>query len=141
MGISNRAVSAPFPLFTAAAVAQMRREVFSERVLDECRFRASLVEGTVRDMMPHRAPFTYDVRKVLDAVSTVAGVDLVPLMDMEIAAVNISVNPPAATEADKAAANDESAFAWHYDSYPFVCVTMLSDCTDMQGGETAVKTA
>ncbi len=31
------------------------------------------------------------------------------------------------------------AFAWHYDSYPFVCVTMLSDCTDMIGGETAIK--
>lgn len=29
---------------------------------------------------------------------------------------------------------------WHTDSYPFVCVTMLSDCTGMIGGETALKT-
>lgn len=28
---------------------------------------------------------------------------------------------------------------WHTDSYPFFCVTMLSDCTDMIGGETALR--
>lgn len=28
-----------------------------------------------------------------------------------------------------------SSVAWHYDSFPFVCVTMASDCTDMVGGE------
>lgn len=35
--------------------------------------------------------------------------------------------------------DDTSAFAWHKDSYPFVCVTMLSDCTGMVGGETAIR--
>lgn len=34
-----------------------------------------------------------------------------------------------------------SSVAWHYDSFPFVCVTMLSDCTGMVGGETALRTA
>ncbi|KAF2011819.1 hypothetical protein BU24DRAFT_485106 [Aaosphaeria arxii CBS 175.79] len=143
-GISETAVSAPFPLFSQSAVAQMRKEVFSQRVLDECRFSSGFVKDTVRGMMPSRAPFTYDAWKsteVLAAVSAVAGVDLVPVMDMEISAINISVNPTTVTDAEKAASNDRSAFAWHYDSYPFVCVTMLSDCTDMQGGETAVKTA
>lgn len=33
-----------------------------------------------------------------------------------------------------------SAVDWHTDSYPFVCVTMLSDCTNMIGGETALRT-
>lgn len=28
---------------------------------------------------------------------------------------------------------------WHTDSYPFVVVTMLSDCTDMAGGETVLR--
>lgn len=28
---------------------------------------------------------------------------------------------------------------WHTDSYPFVCVTMLSDCREMIGGETAIR--
>ena len=35
---------------------------------------------------------------------------------------------------------DGSAVAWHYDSFPFVCVVMLSDCSEMIGGETAIKT-
>jgi hypothetical protein len=35
---------------------------------------------------------------------------------------------------------DTSAFGWHVDSTPFVVVTMLSDCTGMIGGETAIRT-
>lgn len=143
-GISSTAVSAPFQLFTQDAIAQMRKEIFSQRVLDECRFSSPFVKDTVRGMMPSRAPFIYDAwksEKVLAAISAVAGVDLIPVMDMEISAVNISVSNLDGTEAEKKAASSESAFAWHYDSYPFVCVTMLSDCTDMQGGETALKTA
>ena len=38
------------------------------------------------------------------------------------------------TNSDKTA-----AVAWHYDSFPFVCVTMVSDCSDMVGGETAIR--
>jgi hypothetical protein len=37
--------------------------------------------------------------------------------------------------------HETAAFAWHYDSFPFVCVTMPSDCTGMVGEETALKTA
>ena len=37
--------------------------------------------------------------------------------------------------------DDSPVVGWHNDSYPFVCVTMLSDCTDMVGGETALRTA
>lgn len=28
---------------------------------------------------------------------------------------------------------------WHYDSYPWVCVAMISDTTDMVGGETVIQ--
>jgi hypothetical protein len=64
-------------------------------------------------------------------------------MDYEIAAINISINNQtvAVVEDNKANEDDLPAFAWHRDSYPFVCVTMLSDCTGMVGGETALKTA
>lgn len=30
---------------------------------------------------------------------------------------------------------------WHTDSYPFVCVLMMSDVRGMIGGETAIRTA
>jgi len=40
----------------------------------------------------------------------------------------------------KAAENDEGTLtAWHNDSYPWVCVCMLSDPTGMVGGETALR--
>ena len=79
-------------------------------------------------------------------------------MDFEIGHVNISmksekerieeavaVAEKASTEADEGIAGcpweDEKPIVdWHTDSYPFVCVTMLSDCSNMIGGETALRT-
>ena len=34
--------------------------------------------------------------------------------------------------------DDKPIVGWHKDSYPFVCVLMLSDCSTMIGGETAL---
>lgn len=64
-------------------------------------------------------------------------------MDYEIAAINISVNNQTVSAYSAPKQDDDSlpAFAWHRDSYPFVCVTMLSDCVGMTGGETALKTS
>lgn len=58
-------------------------------------------------------------------------------MDYEIGQVNISVGDTTATIRPK---DDETAFSWHRDSYAFVCVTMLSDCTNMTGGDTEIQT-
>ena len=70
-----------------------------------------------------------------------AGIDLIPAMEIEIAAINISVNNQTTTVVNPGSSGDDNlpAFAWHHDSYPFVCVTMVSDCTGMTGGETAMK--
>lgn len=69
------------------------------------------------------------------AVSQVAGIDLVHAFESEIGHINILVN----NEDDKVEEDANVGFSWHYDSFPFVCVTMLSDCSNMTGGETAVK--
>lgn len=79
-------------------------------------------------------------------------------MDFEIAHVNISMKTEKQkaeeleafmdrhlTEADEGIAgcpweDDKPIVDWHTDSYPFVCVTMLSDCATMIGGETALRT-
>lgn len=93
-----------------------------------------------------RAPFTYAAwndPEVLRRISEVAGIDLIPSVDFEIANINISVNsnPDQPVPEQQVPSNDElPAVAWHYDSFPFVCVTMLSDCTGMVGGETALRT-
>ena len=107
------------------------------------------------------APFVYDAWRnpqTLAIVSKIAGVDLVPQMDFEIAHINIStqseeqkqealaaVAEKQSRELDEGVSgcpweDDHPIVDWHTDSYPFVCVTMLSDCTNMVGGETALRT-
>ncbi len=96
--------------------------------------------------------------EVLAIISKVAGVELVPQMDFEIAHINVSLQSEADKEeaavalAEKASRDadegvsgcpweeDKPIVDWHTDSYPFVCVLMLSDCTNMIGGETALRT-
>jgi hypothetical protein len=87
-------------------------------------------------------PFAYSVwhhPEVLAIVSKVAGVDLTVGMDIDIGHVNVTTNQ-GAQDVKRDESSQTPAFAWHYDSYPFVVVTMLSDCTDMKGGETALRT-
>ncbi|ORY55701.1 uncharacterized protein BCR38DRAFT_528838 [Pseudomassariella vexata] len=160
-GISPIAVSEPFPLFTQEAVMRMRQEVLSQEVLDNCQYSSNLSHCQLRGFANKYAPFVYDVWKspeTLAIVSKIAGIDLVPEMDFEIAHINISVKTEeerqeelaafrerAEYEADEGIAgcpweDDKPIVDWHCDSYPFVCVTMLSDCTTMIGGETALRT-
>lgn len=79
-------------------------------------------------------------------------------MDLEIAHMNVSLQNQqeedaavkalaerASREADEGVSgcpweDDQPIVNWHTDSYPFVCVLMLSDCTNMIGGETALRT-
>ncbi|KAJ6441009.1 hypothetical protein O9K51_06803 [Purpureocillium lavendulum] len=150
-GISPNAVSEPFPLFTAEAVRQMRAEIFSDEVLRDCQFASTFNKNMIRGMGPARAPFVYSAwnsPELVSRISQVAGVDLVPSIDYEIATINISADDRPMPVTQDCVKKEEdplgdglSAVAWHYDSFPFVCVVMLSDCTDMVGGETALRTA
>lgn len=72
-------------------------------------------------------------------MSKIAGVELVPVMDYEIGHINISV-PGSKNNIFNDADDEEAVVGWHRDSYPFVCVLMMSDTTGMVGGETALKT-
>ena len=78
-------------------------------------------------------------------------------MDYEIGHINISMKSEKRKQEELVALAEKSHFDedegiagcpweddkpivdWHHDSYPFVCVTMLSDCSQMVGGETALK--
>ncbi|KAK5624620.1 hypothetical protein RRF57_000336 [Xylaria bambusicola] len=161
IGVSPIAVSEPFRLFTEEAVMRMRREVLSPEVFENCQYSSNLAHCYLRGFANKYAPFVYDVWKnpeTLAIVSKIAGIDLVPEMDLEIAHINISVKTEeekreeleaaaerANYEADEGITgcpweDDKPIVGWHTDSYPFVCVTMLSDCADMIGGETALRT-
>lgn len=100
-------------------------------------------------MICRYAPFVYDTWKnpeVLRIISNIAGIDLIPAMDLEIAHINLSIQTQESMEEELRAYqesddDDKNALVgWHTDSYPFVCVTMLSDCSQMIGGETALRT-
>ncbi|KAK7916817.1 hypothetical protein PG985_010425 [Apiospora marii] len=149
-GISPVAVSEPFPLFTQEAVMRMRKEVLCPEVLQNCKYSSNLAQCQLRGFANN--PDT------LAIISKIAGIELVPEMDLEIAHINISVKSEqerreeieafedrAQYEADEGIAgcpweDNKPIVDWHTDSYPFVCVTMLSDCTTMIGGETALRT-
>ncbi|EEQ88627.1 hypothetical protein RJZ56_000367 [Blastomyces dermatitidis] len=143
VGVSSIGVSEPFPLFTPEAINQMRKEILNEKVWEHYQFSSNLAHCQLRGYAAEYAPFVYDAWQspdVLKIVSNIAGIDLVPAMDWEIAHINISVP----SQADKgqnltSEDDDEPIVDWHTDSYPFVCVTMLSDCTNMVGGETALR--
>jgi hypothetical protein len=51
-GISPHAASEPFPLFTQEAIAQMRAEIFDEKVLADCQYSSSFNKHMVRGMGP-----------------------------------------------------------------------------------------
>lgn len=175
-GVSPIGVSEPFPLFSAEAMQQMRKEVLSDEVFAKYQYSSELAQCQLRGYASEQvylagsinsaneiiscAAFVYDAWRYPEAlaiVSKIAGVDLVSVMDFEIGHVNISVSSEtektkALTDALEQINNEASEGAsgepwedrnpivdWHTDSYPFVCVTMLSDCNDMIGGETALR--
>ncbi|KAL3468342.1 hypothetical protein BJX64DRAFT_282520 [Aspergillus heterothallicus] len=156
-GVSPIGVSEPFPLFSAEAIEHMRREVLSDEVFSKWKYSSELAQCQLRGYAADCAPFVYDAWKnpeTLGIISKIAGVDLVPAMDFEIGHVNLAVyseeekNRAVNEMIEQAshAANqglnwedNDPIVDWHTDSYPFVCVTMLSDCTGMVGGETALR--
>ncbi|KAF9730601.1 hypothetical protein PMIN01_11470 [Paraphaeosphaeria minitans] len=141
IGVSPVAVSVPFQLFTPEAVNIMRDEIFC--VPDNC------------------APFTWDAwnhAETIALISEIAEVELVPAMHYEIAHINLSSKSKedAQQELEKYQEHqrryqeDEGIggcrevvetpiVGWHTDSYPFVCVLMMSDVRGMIGGETAIR--
>ena len=80
--------------------------------------------------------------KMVSIISKIAGVDLVPNMDLEVGKINISIKDPLKShqKMEKQSDDDIPTTKWHFDSCPFVCVVMMSDASNMVGGETAIMT-
>lgn len=118
--------------------------MFLVSALTQCAVLVGRYRYIIANIDIRYAPFMYQAwshPKSLEIVSKIAGVDLVPVFDYEIGNINVSVKD---AEANKKTADNDAddvpVTKWHYDSYPFVCVVMMSDATEMVGGETAVKT-
>ncbi|KAF2108109.1 hypothetical protein BDV96DRAFT_504784 [Lophiotrema nucula] len=144
-GISPVAVSDPFPLFSEEAIKIMRSEIFTNEVWENCMFSSEFAGCQLRGHCPKYAPFmhtSWTHPATLSTISRIAGIDLVPIFDYEIGNINISVNDPIADSTKRSADQSEDELPvtkWHHDSYPFVCVVMMSDARGMVGGETALR--
>ncbi|KAK6465731.1 hypothetical protein DFJ63DRAFT_310814 [Scheffersomyces coipomensis] len=160
--ISETGVSDPFPLFTEEAVEIMRQEILNKEIfMNFARYSYSstsgmdcVLRGYVKNDDKISTPFIYKAwshPKTMELINKKAGVDLEIIMDYEIAHVNIAIKNDAMVEKELAIYNANNkvtkntedmpaVVGWHRDSYPFVCVLMLSDTTNMIGGETGLKT-
>ncbi|KIW88539.1 uncharacterized protein Z519_11108 [Cladophialophora bantiana CBS 173.52] len=164
--ISQVASTDPFPLLSEEALLEHRRELLSDEVLNNCMYSTRAESVQLRGMAPRYAPFIHQFwtsPEVLKIVSDLAGVDLVPVMDFEICHTNLQLGPdglggvrnipiipPGAPEPEKSSEDQAKCegppvaapnfvVPWHRDSYPFVCVVMLSDARYMKGGETEIQ--
>lgn len=145
--ISPVGVSDPFPLFTDEAVDIMKLEVLQKETFlrfARSSFNASsgesfdcVVRGFVTENDKVVTPFIHSAwthPRTMELVSQMAGVELEVIMNYEIAHTNIGFGG-----AEEATDEIPAIVGWHYDSYPFVCVLMLSDTTNMVGGETYLR--
>ncbi|ETN44476.1 uncharacterized protein HMPREF1541_10146 [Cyphellophora europaea CBS 101466] len=155
------AATVPFPLLSPRGIRAYRRALFASEVVEKC--SASPFPGTLtlRNASAH-SRFIRDFwnhPETLRAVSDAAGVPLSIVMPTEIAHTNIQAsgtnvaNMMEALEVEpsneKIPLTDEeraydplkasSIIPWHYDSYPYVCVVMLSDTDGMVGGQTFIE--
>lgn len=155
VGVSPIAASEPFQLFSPEAIELMRAEIFNPEVQKKCGFHSNLAKSQLRGYAPKYASFAYEAWNhpaTLEIISKIAGVDLVPVVDYEIGHINLSVKSKEQTKEEEqiikavkerrasldSLDDNKPIVGWHRDSYPFVCVLMLSDCTNMVGGETAL---
>ncbi len=148
---SSFAVSGAFSLFSAAAIERMREELLTNKVQQTFQTsNSTIVRRQLRGMVPkyvqtsrketkltesftRHAEFTYNAwnhPKTLAAISKVAGIDLVPVMDIEVSHLNIL--------GSNSLRNGHSV-SWHRDDYPYACVLMLSDTTHITEGHTLLK--
>lgn len=157
------AITEPFPLFSLQGVVEMRKDIFRESVV---RRHSQKIKDGVYKMRGYSqdTPFVDSVWRcpeVLAACSQAAGIDLQVIFDYEIGHVNVQLDelvgkdhvwdilPPASPPRNTTAVPDSSMPSeqeqlssvrdWHVDSYPWVCVCMLSDPHGMVGGETGLQ--
>lgn len=157
------AITQPFPLFSLDAVTRMRQDIFRPEIV--LKHGQKIKEGIYKMRgYSQDTPFVDSVWRtpeVIKACSQAAGVDLDVIFDYEIGHVNVQLDalagkpsladvlPPAMPpktaqkpDVDVTRAAQEqltSVRDWHVDSYPWVCVCMLSDPEGMVGGETGLQ--
>ncbi|PNP82150.1 hypothetical protein FNYG_04339 [Fusarium nygamai] len=154
----------PFQLFSEEGVRVMRREIFRKEFLDEYMRSWSRAPCYIGGHSANSELYQTSLVPPCypqDAIDQAFGTGLKPLeRHCDIGYVNVQLGeggkagvynyneipakplPPseAATGIPKSEWDDVAIDAWHKDQVPVVCVVMLSDISNMEGDETAIRT-
>ncbi|KAE8151049.1 hypothetical protein BDV25DRAFT_139206 [Aspergillus avenaceus] len=152
--------SVPFPFLSEEGVCAYRRAMIQPEILSRCAQPYGTGTFILRNLAKH-SRFIRDLwthPETNRIISEVAGAPLTIIMSTEIGHTNIQsaghtvddlirelkVEPRRAPAnvveyEDSDPLHDRPVIPWHYDSYPYVAVVMLSDTTHMIGGETLIK--
>ncbi|KAG9966685.1 hypothetical protein KCU61_g67, partial [Aureobasidium melanogenum] len=149
----------PFKLLSMEGVMAYRRALLRKKVFDECAgypFPGTVTLRNVAKVSKFVSDFWTHPRTV-SIISDALGIKVEAIMPTEIGHTNIQVSGPgdvlgqlrvqpsqeALPLTDEEEAYDplsgSSVIPWHVDSYPYVCIIMLSDTTHMKGGETYIS--
>ncbi|KAI5236051.1 hypothetical protein E4T43_08866 [Aureobasidium subglaciale] len=149
----------PFKLLSMEGVMAYRRAILRREVFEQCAGYPFPGTVTLRNVAK-ASQFVRDLwthPKTIEIVSNVLGVKAEVIMDTEIGHTNIQVSgsgdvlsqltiqpsqearPLTKEEEAYDPLSGSSVIPWHYDSYPFVAIIMLSDTTHMKGGETYIS--
>ncbi|KAF5536419.1 hypothetical protein FNAPI_11761 [Fusarium napiforme] len=162
----NVCYTEPFQLFSEEGVRVMRREIFRKEFLDKYMRSWSRAPCYIGGHSANSEEASF-IKQAWYHPATQAAIDqafgtgLKPLeRHCDIGYVNVQLGeggkagvynyneipakplPPteAATSIPKSQWDDVAIDAWHKDQVPVVCVVMLSDISNMEGGETAIRT-
>lgn len=150
-GVSSFCAAEPFQLFSSEAIEEMRKEVLDPETLEKFCYSDDNTAMSMRGFAAERAPFTFDAWKhprTMEILSEVAGIDLTVHIDYELGHVNFgiksgkpltAVQAPGESIEKSLTIESNEVIGWHKDSYPFSATLMLSDSTDMAGGELVVQ--
>ncbi|KAF1983144.1 hypothetical protein K402DRAFT_339024 [Aulographum hederae CBS 113979] len=153
----------PFPLLSPEGVRCYRKALFQRAVIANCANSpgpgALILRGPSRYSTFIKDLWTHP--ETMQIVSETIGVPLEIVMPLEIGHTNIQTRsdsvdvkamvdelgpeplnePVELSDADREydPLKVDSIIPWHYDSYPYVCVLMLSHTEGMVGGETYIK--
>ncbi|KAJ6120362.1 hypothetical protein N7523_004642 [Penicillium sp. IBT 18751x] len=152
----------PFSLLSPRGVRAYRKALFRQNVIENC--ASSPFPGTL--VLRDAVKYSHFIRdfwthpETMRIVSDASGVPLEVVMSTEIGHTNIQAEGATIAEmvsnlkvepsveklelspeerAYDPLKDETSIIPWHYDSYPYVCVLMLSETDGMVGGETYIK--
>ncbi|KAH0345228.1 hypothetical protein KCU81_g4531, partial [Aureobasidium melanogenum] len=151
--------STPFKLLSTEGVMAYRKALLRKEVFDECAgypFPGTVTLRNVAKVSKFVSDF-WTHPKTVSIISDALGTKVEAIMPTEIGHTNIQVSGPGdvldqlkvrpseealpLTEEEEAydPLSGSSVIPWHVDSYPYVCIIMLSDTTHMKGGETYIS--